>query len=283
MSNLKKPPKPERHEHPSYGMISFSRIHNSAGARDDPMFGSSLDKHYGAIMMTVRGGAMEHDLHRDRYFGSGPEYIRLEMTSAQFVEAITAMNQGDGVPCTIRHLRGETIPRPPVIDTEVERVRAKFEGDLKTMTEVLHERRAEIEKLADKLPAKAKEKLQQLTSNIPFVLNQFNEAAERVVTAAKHEIESFAQHRINMAGLEALGVPERAALPSESYHSEPCTNCSNIMFRAYGNNDQCNQCGVIRDPRPRTELHEGRRPCKVCEGIAGKKCENCNSRGWVPW
>lgn len=43
-----------------------------------------------------------------------------------------------------------------------------------------------------------------MTSSIPFVLSQFEEASERVVTAAKHEIEAFAHRRFDAGGIEAI-------------------------------------------------------------------------------
>lgn len=209
MSNLKNPPKPEQHEHPSYGMIALSRTYTSGKTR---MFGSSLERHYGTVMLTIKRGKWEHEHHRDRYYSTGEELIRVHLTAAQFVEMITSMNRGDGTPCTLQQVGGKSIPDPPSFATEVDRVRSDFGEKLAGMVSVLKEQRADIENETSKLSTKAKERLrialdvmiQQVTSNIPFVLSQFEEASERVVTAAKHEIESFAQHRFDTAGLEAI-------------------------------------------------------------------------------
>lgn len=209
MSNLKNPPKPETYEHPSYGMISFSRSMNSNAGR---LFGSSLKSHYATIRMTVQSGYWQHDLHRDNYFARN-HLIEVEMSAAQFADAITSLNVGGGTPCTIRFVQGEgRLEDPPDVETEVERVKGRFEGDLKDMIAVMKERRAEIEKLTGKLPEKARDKLrieldvmiQQMTSNLPFILEQFDKASSKVVTAAKSEIENFAMHVLHSAGLEAL-------------------------------------------------------------------------------
>lgn len=210
---------PKHYEHPSYAMIQFTR---GMGTRSRRLFGSSLKSHYATIRMTVTQAFWEHDLHEDRYFDAGKKrLIEVEMSAAQFAELITSMNVGSGVPCTLNYFNAKVgvdgfIEEPPDVETEVERVKSNFEADLKGMEATMRERRKEIEKLADKLPAKSKEQLrvaldvmiQQLTSNIPFILEQFNEASERVVTSAKHDIEAFAMHALRAAGLEALASGE---------------------------------------------------------------------------
>lgn len=207
MSNLKNRPKPKQHQHASYGMLSISRSMNSNTQR---LFGSSLASHYSTIHLRVRRGQWEHDLHEDRYYSVDPTLIEIEMSAAQFAEAITTLNSGT-TPCTVRFFQG-FVDEPPDIETEVERVKSKFKDELQDMVKVLKEQRADIEKHTTKLSEKAKGAVkvaldvmvQQLTSNIPFVLEQFNEASDRVVSAAKQEIEAFAMHALRAAGLQAL-------------------------------------------------------------------------------
>jgi len=221
MSNLKNPPKPEQHEHPSYGMLSISRSMNTHAMR---LFGSSLKSHRGTIRLTVNPGYMQHDLNHDWYYARTQTLFEIELSAAQFAEAITSLNSGS-TPCTIRFNNG-FLEDPPDIETEVERVKNRFGADLKDMVQVLKERRAEIEKLTGKLSDKAKQQLkieldvmvQQLTSNIPYVLEQFDKATEKVVTSAKTEIESFAMHALHMVGLEAIAegkLPKMLAASAE--------------------------------------------------------------------
>jgi len=207
MSNLKNPPKPEKHEHPSYGMLTISRSMGTHAAR---LFGSSLKSHHGTIRLSVHPGYMQHELNHDWYHATGQTLFEIEMSATQFAEAITSLNSGH-TPCTIRFNNG-WVDDPPDLETEVERVKNRFGADLKDMTKVMKERRAEIEKLTSKLSDKAKQQLkieldvmiQQLTSNIPYVLEQFDAATEKVVTSAKTEIEAFTSHALHAAGLEAL-------------------------------------------------------------------------------
>ncbi len=60
---------------------------------------------------------------------------------------------------------------------------------------------------------------QQLESNAPFVVNQFHEATERVVTAAKLEIEAFTTNVLHAAGMHAIaesGLPKQLAASVET-------------------------------------------------------------------
>lgn len=219
MSNLKNPAKPEQHEHPSYGMLSISRSMSTHAMR---LFGSSLKSHHGTIRLTVNPGYMQHDLNHDWYYARSQTLFEIELSAAQFAEAITSLNSGS-TPCTIRFNNG-FLDDPPDIETEVERVKNRFGADLKDMIQVMKERRAEIEKLTDKLSASAKQKLkieldvmiQQLTSNAPYVLEQFDKATEKVVTSAKTEIESFAMHALHSAGLEAIAEGRLPKMLAES-------------------------------------------------------------------
>jgi hypothetical protein len=230
MSNLKKPPKPEQHAHPSYGMLSISRSMNTNATR---LFGSSLKSHHGTIRLSVHPGYMQHELNHDWYHATTQTLFEIELSAAQFAEAITSLNSGQ-TPCTIRFNNG-FIEDPPDIETEVERVKNRFGADLKDMIQVLRERRAEIEKLTSKLPDKAKRQLkieldvmiQQLTSNVPYVLEQFDKATEKVVTSAKTEIENFTMHALRAAGLEAIAegrLPKMLAA-SADVDKGPCPEC----------------------------------------------------------
>ena len=44
----------------------------------------------------------------------------------------------------------------------------------------------------------------QIRSNVPFVLESFQEATEKVVTHAKAEVEAFTTTRVMAAGVKAI-------------------------------------------------------------------------------
>lgn len=87
----------QKEEHPSYGMLSFSR-HTSNYSH--PLFGSSV-KHKDTIHLKLKTGSVKRHLNQDWYFGEGLLFD-VEMSYSQFAQLITCMNIGDGVPVTIR-------------------------------------------------------------------------------------------------------------------------------------------------------------------------------------
>lgn len=245
MSNLKNPPKPEKHEHPSYGMLSIGR---SMGTLDKRLFGSSLKSHHGTIRLTVHPGYMQHELNHDWYHSRSEVLFEIELSAAQFAEAITSINSGS-TPCTIRVNNDGDVEDPPELETEVERVKNRFAGDLKDMIKVMKERRAEIEKLTDKLGSKQKERLrieldvmiQQLTANAPYVLEQFDKATEKVVVSAKTEIESFAMHVLHAAGLEALAEGRMPKMLASSAEPRPALPAATATDDDYTNDEDLDE------------------------------------------
>lgn len=196
--------------HPSYGMAGFHRIHNGSGTR---LFGSSITDHHNTVRLTIGRGTLIHDLNHDRYYGSQrSEYIEVEFSAAQFAELLTRMNDGSGVPCTIRARNGKGVEAPPDIETETERIKNGFADTLKGYYDRAHKYRNEVDEATKGLSAKAREKIrvaldvmeQTFKDNIPFVMEMFDEASARVVTAAKHEIDAFATHVLGTMGLEAI-------------------------------------------------------------------------------
>jgi hypothetical protein len=197
-------------EHPSYGILHISRT--SGGTSAIRLFGSPLATHYGTIRLTISKGKWIHGLHHDRYFGMNKDFIEIEMSAAQFADAITSLNMGSGTPCTIRYVGGERVPSPPDHATEAEHIRDNFEESLGKYAEKAHTYRKKIEELTAKLSTKAREEIrvaldvmeQQLTSNVPFVVKQFQEATTRVTTAAKAEVEAFVTGVVRAAGLQSI-------------------------------------------------------------------------------
>lgn len=204
--------KDQEHKHPSYGMISFSRSFNGGAKR---MFGSALTDHSTTISLRVSEAVWKHSLHEDRYYGkTNVSFVEVELTTTQFAELLVSMNLGDGVPCTIRKREYKEVPAPPEIPTEVERIKNTFDKELEGFVQAMRDRAGNVKELASKLPVKVQKQLdielgcmiQQLEANIPFVLKQFHDASDRVVSSAKLEIESFALHSLTEAGQTALAA-----------------------------------------------------------------------------
>lgn len=197
-------------EHESYGILHIART--SGGTSAIRLFGSPLATHYGTIRLTISKGKWLHGLHHDRYFGMNKDFIEVEMSAAQFADAITSLNIGSGTPCTIRYVGGKRMEDPPDHATEAEHIRENFADSLGKYAAKAHTYRKKIEELTSKLSAKAKDEIrialdvmeQQLTSNVPFVVKQFQEATTRISTAAKAEVEAFVTGVVRAAGLQSI-------------------------------------------------------------------------------
>jgi hypothetical protein len=196
-------------EHESYGILHISRGSSTNAVR---LFGSPLATHYASIRLTISKGKWIHGLNSDHYYGMNKDFIEIEMSAAQFADAITSLNLGSGTPCTIRYVGGERIAEPPNHATEAETIRDNFEGTLGKFKAKVREHRKTIEGLTAKLGAKAKEDIRialdviedQLGSNVPFVVKQFQEATTRITTAAKAEVDAFVTGVVRAAGLQSI-------------------------------------------------------------------------------
>lgn len=211
-----------RESHPSYGLLSIHRISGSSRH----LFGSSVD-HGHSMMVRVHRAERLRDLCHTWYMDTDHPIVEVEMSPAQFAEAITSPNMGVGVPCTIRRVGGETMPKPPV-DTQV---RELFQQEFKN----------KMRKLADKLKADtaragellAKKSLTQadrreilealgrvhteVASNIPFVHTSFDEAMDNTVKEAKAEFEAYVTSTMMQLGRQAAlerGLPSVAEPPT---------------------------------------------------------------------
>lgn len=194
--------------HPSYGMMQFSRVSGSSTA----LFGSSI-RHRDTIRMRVMNAEVDRHLSNDWYFGK-KEIIEVEMSYSQFAEAITSMNQGSGVPVTIRHIQGEQIEPCPFIDKRMQ-FEKEFEENLKganeTACELIHSVREMFtskktlnKKDKEEVLGKLNQILRAIDGSASFIYSQFNEQMDKTTREAKGEIEAFMQNKINSIANAAL-------------------------------------------------------------------------------
>lgn len=218
--------KEEKHSHPSYGLVSFSRRSGNPGR----LFGSPLSNHESYVTLSVRKAEFIRDGFHDRFFGSiRGDLFEVDMSAAQFAELLTTMNVSMGVPCTIAYVDGERVPRPPELKQEVEKVHTTFKDGISDLVKSTKSRAKEIRKILSEKKSLVKDDREQigklldtiameLESNLPFVLSLFQEATEKVVTHAKAEIDAFVTTNVVAAGLksilEASKEPQAPQLPS---------------------------------------------------------------------
>lgn len=195
--------------HPSYGTLMFNRAYGGK----TPLFGSSIE-HSNVITMELKHADITRGLNSDSIFGSGL-IAKVEMSYSQFAEAITSFGCGTGIPCTIRYT--EKDGRIPECDFVSKR--EQFTSEFKEQTNKAMQKSKElIDEVAvlfeskKTLTKKDKEEIlmklnmlnSDISSNIGFVADQFNEQMDKTVMEAKGEIESFCQNKINAIANAAL-------------------------------------------------------------------------------
>ena len=197
-----------RREHKSFGIISFSRA-SSTSAK--PLFGSSL-KHGNTIRMRLSHAQEERDLNTDWIRPTGL-IAEVEMSGSQFAELITSMNMGEGVPCTIRWLNGETVDDPPYEDkSELHRKEfAKHQDDILAsaenvlaMTKELFEKKSLTKADKETIINHLKKLCVNIGPNTNYQVTMFDEQMAKSVTEAKNEIETFYMNKIISLGNQAL-------------------------------------------------------------------------------
>lgn len=194
----------------AYGQVQFSRI--SGG--NQVLYGSAMKQHGTKIELSIKRSELIHDLSYDRYHPK-EELIRVVLSAAQFAELLTTMNYGSGIPCTITRVNNESVPplnqKTP---TETDRIETGFQERCQGLVDKL---RGRVNKARDILSKSRVNKgdrqevtevldwvMREVASGIPYVETSFKEAAERVKTAAKAEVDAFMSHAITTAGLEKL-------------------------------------------------------------------------------
>ena len=195
-------------EHPAYGMVAINRITLGGYKVKHRFFGSDLDDHFSAIRIRIGHGARVRGTGHD-YFRATDRIIEVDLTSSQFADLLTCMNVGDGVPCTIRHVNGQSTPELPVANTSADRSRA----DLKhTAKQIAADANLLLKKMETVFNSKSVKKtdmaallhdlrmvVQGIESNIPFALTTFQEAVNATVSQAKAEVSSFAAMTVQKA------------------------------------------------------------------------------------
>lgn len=206
----------EIENHPAYGLVGIHRI---TGTKK--LYGSALDNHAGFMTLTVYRSTRHHSLSRDWYSAKSVRpLLEIHMSSAQFAEFITTPNVGFGVPCTLHYVKGcdncegEVDRISSEATTEATKIVESFQVDLENtlakLKSILHECESVLEKKAlnkqdrGQVLKLLKCAVQEFGSNIPFVLSQFQEAADKTVAQSKAEIDAMFGTVINRLGLREL-------------------------------------------------------------------------------
>lgn len=195
--------------HESYGMLQFNRAHCSVPM---PLFGSSI-QHRDIIRLVIRKGKVARLLNND-YYLAGDDLIELEMSYSQFAEAITSMNQGSGVPVTLKWIQS----KGPLADCPFISKRKQFEDELainlKDTNDRINSLIDSVEEIFSKQSINKKDResvlyklsalSRQFNGDREFIYKQFNEQMDKTELEAKAEIEAFMANKINAIASSAL-------------------------------------------------------------------------------
>lgn len=200
----------KRKTHSSYGMLYFGRMQaNPARA----LFGSSI-KHSNPIIMKVCHANLERGINRDWYYAEG-KIVEVEMSQSQFAEAITSLNVGDGVPCTIRFTELDGFIPECDFTSKVEQFKGEFSSQLSGVQNDLKAAIKEVKDILENRKTLRKSDKETILNalykaqanvgcNAEYVLDSFNEQMDKTMTEAKGEIESFIQNQVQRFAANAL-------------------------------------------------------------------------------
>lgn len=196
-----------RHEHPSYGQLSFSRVNGGA----DRFYGTEIRPN-NYISMILQTSEMTKSLSRTAYYAK-KKLVEVKMTPNQFAELLTNMNC-EGVPVTISYVNGEQVESVPELDSAKTLTQAKFKKRMSDFSIGLKKSYDEANKLIDKKTLSKDDQtnlkrilysaIQEIQNNIPYFSESFKEVMDKVVVEAKSEIDAAMTHQIMTLGLQAM-------------------------------------------------------------------------------
>jgi hypothetical protein len=200
--------------HPTYAMVGI--CHGSGATH---LFGSEVDQHLSHVTLKVSrarkivtGGQVWH-------YAEAAPLIELRMSPAQYAAMVGTPNSGDGVPCTLVHVGGSephSYQDPPRTPHATDHAKKEVEDAGKVLAEKIRDARVRIEaKLGSKVSAKLLAEVlsefdtmdRHVTANSPYFVTALKESAEKIVSAAKTEVDAFiisAATRLGFQSLRAL-------------------------------------------------------------------------------
>lgn len=199
--------------HPSWGLAVFHRA-SGTGKR---LYGSEL-RHHETIRFQLTVAKETRDLSQEWRF-SGEVLFEVEFTPAQFAQLLTTMNVGSGVPCTIDYRIDLGRQKYEASEAKDEKFKQELSQDEQAIYAHLNELEAHLDlvkmtvKDRDSLKGRVAKVKQIIRSGIPFVVSQYRDHMEKVVTDAKAQVEAFVTGVVTRTGLEALRkqAPQLAA------------------------------------------------------------------------
>lgn len=204
--------------HESFGQIRFSRINGRA-----KFYGSELEQD-NFIELSIDNSEVTKNLTTERHF-SRKNLVKVRMSSGQFSNLITNMNVGGGTPCTIERI-GDKIYEPlPDVMNRKEFVHNQFKERMRYFAKEIKENQLMAKNLIKKKTLSSNDMTtlnntidvltREISSNIPFFMECFQESMDFVVNEAKLEVENAILHKITSLGLGELHKQNKLLLGND--------------------------------------------------------------------
>jgi len=188
--------------HESYGMIDIAKFTGQS-----EFFGSDIIQN-GGIKITISKGSVKRDLSTE-WFHANEEIIRVEMSSIQFIDAITSGMNTAGIPCTIKHINGKRMQQIDHVTDKKQTFRNEL---IDTQTEYFKKIDSLIELASKPISKKDQATIlndlgtlrNHIASNTNYVMDCFNENMEKTVTEAKQSISNYIDYKVHSLGIDAI-------------------------------------------------------------------------------
>lgn len=195
--------------HPSFAVVEIMR--HTGGFN---LFGSSIEND-NCMSLTIKEASLERHLNEDYVFG-GKTILTVRLSPAQWANMVSvSIGQLSGTPCTIRAREGIGLVDEPNFTDKRKEFNDEFRDDMAKQAAVMDELVSRVDDLESKKGTVSKTEIrelksmiamvrQDLASNMPFVLTQWQRHADNTVTEAKAEYEAFVSKKIEDIAMNAL-------------------------------------------------------------------------------
>lgn len=178
------------------GVIGACRVSGHVNLFD------SEHKHQGFVTIRIGTAARSRQYGRD-WIKKDTQLIEVHLSESQWATFVTAMNYGDGVPCTLSWIMGENIEQPEAPEQRTKLFKDDFLKTIQNAVDRIDGMLSES-KLTKAQQNELRMIRQEIVSNAPFMEKQFSEHMEDRVERAKADVEAYMNVAVQRAGLAAL-------------------------------------------------------------------------------
>lgn len=193
--------------HPAFGQISLHRVNGY-----QTLYGSDF-VHHNTVRIAIHRSQLNRNLSHDWYYAEDT-LAEVELSEAQWATFVSSFGMGSGVPCTLRYVKNDEVPRKPYLpDPDIRREFSDEVGH--TINDAMNSLKRLKEKVLSettKLPKKTQAELigpiesamREIGSNIAFVQESFDKHVENSIEKVKVEIHAHVNNVLVHAGLEHM-------------------------------------------------------------------------------